>query len=285
MAFAGDWAGFLNGLAFGGSTAYDLQSITGWQDMQQSPLGGAGQLAPKQTRNGSWFEPSFMPDRVVTMVLQIEALSGDFETAINALTAATQPGTGSEIFLSLQMGGLYTTVQGTVTARTIPTTLDYLAGYTAAQIEVTCSDPRRFGISLFGSARIPLSTGGLTWSATWPLTWPSTVIIGSTTIFNPGNAAGLLTMNILGPIVGPVLTHLESGTTFAFAPTFDPGGDSILVDFNARTVLANGQTPRNRFVSQRGWLPFLPGNNTYSLTAASYSSIARAIITAVPAWI
>jgi hypothetical protein len=285
MPFAGDWAGTLNGLAFGGPTAFDLKEIAGWHDMAASPLGGAGTMAPKQTRNGSWAVPEFMPSRVVTMALQIQQLSGDFETAIGLLEAATQPGVG-EIPLTLQMGGVSSTVNGTVTGRTIPTTLDYLAGYTNAQIEVTCSDPRRFGALVTGSALLPTSTGGLTWSVTWPLTWNSTQVAGQVILANPGNTAGPVKFRITGPVTGPVVTHVESGTQFAMVSTFAmQPGDYLDVDCEARSVILNGQASRNGYIQTRGWPQLLPGTNTFNFSAAGYNPAAQLSVTATPSWI
>jgi hypothetical protein len=287
MGFAGDWAGTLNGLAFGGSSAYDLQALVGWNDMAEAPMGGAVSLAPKQTRNGSWFQPFYMPSRVVTMAFNINAVSGAFESAIDALRAATQPGGSAEIPLVLQLGGVSTTVNGTVTARTIPTSLDYLSGYTLAQIEVTCTDPRRFGSPLSATVGLPSSAGGLTWSPlTWPLVWASTQVTGNTVMVNPGNTSGPVTLRINGPVTGPTITHTESGLTLAMAPGFVVNtGDWLAIDCEARTVLYNGQSSRNGSLVTRGWPALLPGNNTFNFNAAAYSSTAQLVVTGTPSWI
>lgn len=285
MGFAGDWAGTVNGLPVGGGTAFDLQALTGWLDMSEAPLGGAGSLAPKQTRNGSWAAPHFMPSRVVTMVYQIEALSGDFETAINAMTAATQPGVG-EVPVTLQTGGVATTAYGTVTSRIIPTTLDYLAGYTTAQLEVTCTEPRRFGSVLSGSTFLPTTTGGETWPITWPASWNSTQAAGYVGLTNPGNAAGPVSLRFNGPVTGPVVTHVETGIQFAMASTFVvQAGDWLTVDCEARTVLYNGQASRNANILTRGWPSLIPGSNTFAFNAASYNSSAQLVVTATPSYI
>jgi hypothetical protein len=285
MSFPGDYAGTLNSLAFGGGSPYDLQAVTGWHDMAQSPLGGSGSVSPKQTRNGSWFMPYFMPSRVVTMALQIEDVAAGFAASIAGLEAATQPGIG-EIPLALQMDGVASTVNGVVSARTIPTTLDYLAGYTLAQIEVTCSDPRRFGTPLIGSTQLPSSTGGIAWPLKWALTWTATQTTGQVNLVNPGNAAGPVTMRINGPVTAPTVLHVQSGTQFAMAPTFTvAAGDWLEIDCEARTVLYNGQSSRNGSILTRGWLPLVAGRNSYLFNAASYNSAAQLIVTALPSWL
>lgn len=283
-AFAGDYSGSLNGLPFGVATPCRTVGVSGWRDMVSLPLGGSGQLAPRSQGNGSHLVPHYMPTRVVTLQFAVEALPGEaLEGTLSALEAATQPAVG-EVPVVLQVGGKAATAYGTVTARMIPTTLDVLAGYTLAQIEVTCTDPRKFADPItLAPIALPSSTGGLTWPITWPITWAATVATGSGSAVNDGNTDGPVTLRINGPATAPEIVHVESGAVLAFSSGLTvASGDWLDIDCEARTVLYNGQASRNAMLISRGWPSFRPGANTFHFNASSYSATASLQVTATP---
>lgn len=286
-SYPGDWTGLLNGLPIGGGPPLKLSGISGWRDATQAPLGGAGQLQPRGQANGSYPVDYYMPQRVVTMQLTIEALpGGDLEATIASLEEATQPGAG-EVPFTLQVGGYSTTAYGKVTARIVPTLLDVLAGFTVAQIELTCDDPRRFADPVTsGPINLPSSTGGLTWPVTFPAVWSSTTVTGRATLANAGKAAGPVTYRVNGPVTGPEIVHVESGLKLAFSDALVvSAGDWLDIDCEARTVLYNGQASRNAFLIRRGWQSFDPGPNTFFFNASSYSAAATLEVTATPVYL
>lgn len=286
-SFPGDYSGAINGLPFGLGTSLRSVAIAGWRDMASAPLGGTGQLQPRSQRNGSYPVPYFMPSRVITVQMAVETLPGAaLESVLGELESATQP-SQDEVPVTIQVGGTSTTAYGNVTSRIIPTGLEVLAGYTLAQVEVTCSDPRKFAEPItLDPILLPMSTGGLTWPVTWPLSWPATVITGSASTINAGNAAGPVVLRINGPVTAPEIVHVESGATLAFSSGLTiAAGDWVDIDCEARTVLYNGQASRNTMLTSRGWPSFQPGANTFHFNASSYSPVASLQVTATPSFI
>jgi len=77
-------------------------------------------------------------------------------------------------------------------------------------------------------------------------------------------------MRIDGPIVGPIITHVGSGLQLVFSASLTLGvGEFLLVDMEAHSVLAQGQSNRSNWVTSRGWSGMEPGANTWSFAAAS----------------
>lgn len=286
VPFSGDWIGSIGSMPFGPGTYLKLTGITGWLDANQAPLGGSGSPMPKQRANGSWPIPHYMPSRQLVVQLTVEAPQGALlEATIESLSAATAPGVGLTSF-TLQVGGLPLTVTGNVDSRIIPTTLDYLAGYSVAQITIDCDEPRKFAAPLSASTNLPTSTGGLTWPVTWPISWPATQVTGVTSLSNPGTATGPLTFTVAGPCMGPIITQQETGLTLAFSSSLViNAGDTLVVDCEAQTALYNGQASRSGYLVNRGWMGFAPGANTFSFNAAAYNSSALLTVSARPAYI
>lgn len=286
-SFPGDYSGTINGLPFGTGTSLRTVAMTGWRDMVAAPLGGAGQLLPRSQANGSYPVPYFMPARVVTIQVAVETVPGaQLEAVLAELEAATQP-SPVEVPLTIQVGGVSATAYGTVSSRLIPTGLEALAGYSLAQIEVTCSDPRKFAEAIaLDPIMLPVTVGGMTWPVTWPISWPGTVVTGSGAVVNGGNTAGPITLRINGPVTAPQIVHVESGSTLAFSSSLTiAAGDWLDINCEARTALYNGQASRNTMLTSRGWPVFQPGANTLHFNAGSYSSAASLQVVATPSYI
>lgn len=150
-------------------------------------------------------------------------------------------------------------------------------------VQLVALDPRKMSAPLTGSTGLPSSTGGLTIPFTVPFAINSTVVSGQVNLTNPGNETGPVLMRIDGPCVGPVVTHVGSGLRLVFASSLTLGaGEFLLIDMEAQTVLAQGQSSRSMWVTSRGWSGFEPGLNTWSFAAASGTS-GTLTVTATPA--
>jgi len=288
MSNSDDWTGYLNNgtLAFGPDYSFALVGLTGWRDASTAPLGGVGQQQPRAQANGSYPVPHFMPSRVVTLQLKVKATVGDaFEQRLQQIEQATLPGAG-DVDLGIYVNHVYTRVIGKVTNRIIPTGFEYLAGYTTAQIELTCADPRRLGDGIVAQTGLASATGGITWPVTWPAVWAATSVSGNASVTNTGTVNGPLTFRIYGPVTAPSITHVNTGAVLGFSTGLSiAAGDWVDIDCEARTVLYNGQVSRNAFLISRGWPVFIPGGNTYFFTAGSFSSAALLRVTATQAWL
>ena len=152
-------------------------------------------------------------------------------------------------------------------------------------VQLVAPDPRKLGASLAVSTRLPSTTGGLTVPFTVPLTINAVTVTGQVSLTNPGNISGPVRLRIDGPVQGPVVTHVSSGRSLVFASSVVLGaGEFLTVDMERREVLANGQSSRNGWVTERGWSAFEPGDNVWAFTAVSYDAGAQLTVTATPAW-
>jgi hypothetical protein len=150
-------------------------------------------------------------------------------------------------------------------------------------VQFAADDPRKLGAALSGSTGLPSSTGGFTFPHTFPFAINSTVVSGQVSLFNAGNETGPVTMRIDGPCVGPVITHVGSGLQLIFSASLTLGvGEFLLVDMEAHTAMAQGQSSRANWITSRGWSGLEPGNNTWAFTAAS-ASASLLTVTATPA--
>lgn len=149
--------------------------------------------------------------------------------------------------------------------------------------QLVAADPRKMGSPLTASTGLPSTTGGLTVPFTVPFTISSTVVSGQCFLTNPGNTPGPLTLRIDGPITGPVITHVSTGLALTFASSLTLNtGEFLLIDMEAQTALANGQSSRNGYITNRGWFGFDPGLNQFSFTSTSGSGLLT--VTGTPAW-
>lgn len=152
-------------------------------------------------------------------------------------------------------------------------------------IQLVAPDPRRFGPDVTASTALPSTTGGLTVPFTVPFTISATTVTGQIALTNPGTVNGPVSLRISGPVTGPIVTHVASGRSLVFSSSITLGaGEWLDVDAEAMSVLANGQSSRNGWVTSRGWPLFEPGANTYAFTAASFSAGALLTVTGTPAW-
>jgi len=150
-------------------------------------------------------------------------------------------------------------------------------------VQFAADDPRKLGVPLTGSTGLPSSSGGLVVPVTVPLTINSVVTSGQVSLFNPGNETGPTLARLVGPLIGPILTHVGSGLRLVFSASATiADGEFWDVDMEAHTVLAQGQANRAGWITSRQWSGFEPGNNTWSLSAASVTT-GSVIITATPA--
>lgn len=283
--YVGDWTGSLAGLQIGAGTPYKLVGVAGWFEMLATPLGGLASLTPKAFVNASYPLPYYAPERVVTILLDIETTPGQMPAVVGALTQATQPGV-VDVPLSFQVGGVSTMAYGSVSHRDVPTGLEWLTGYAQATVELTCEDARRFGADLSATTGLPSSTGGLSWPLSWPAVWSATQVTGQCAMTSPGNASGPMVLRVDGPVTAPVITHVSSGRSLVLGSNLTVyAGDFLLVDTEARTVLYNGQSSRNGYVTSRGWFALDPGVNTLAFNADTYSTSALLTVTGTPAWI
>jgi hypothetical protein len=151
--------------------------------------------------------------------------------------------------------------------------------------QVASDDWRKFGATRSNSTALPSTSGGLTLPTAVPFAINASSVSGEVVINNPGNASGPVTVRFDGPVVGPVVSHVESGRRVSLASSYSAGaGEFLLVDNERHVVLANGLASRGPFLRSRQWLSLLPGRNTFAFSAATFDAAALMTVTAVEAW-
>jgi hypothetical protein len=271
-----DWTGTLAGLDIGDATPYKIQAVTGWFDYTAAPFGGAQvgsgtAPAPKPYANGSWPVPYWAPERQVTIALEVvQHGTTTFAQAVDALAAATVPD-GLQKGLTLQIGGVSSSVQGSIVSRSIPTDLAFQAGLGIATIGLECTDPRRLGAQL--------SAGPTPMPNTTPLVTPS--------LTNLGNVPGPLTVTLTGPLTAPAVKL--SGTTVGAVVAFRSGytlaaGKTLVIDMEARSALVDGASLANQ-IATRSWFGLPVGPSTLTLTASAVGAGASIAVAGQSAWI
>jgi hypothetical protein len=256
--------------------SWSTGTITGWGGSPASSLA----LTQKLRAPGAWVGPRQLTPRVVTLSGQVWAGSPDgLRAAEDALNAACSL---DATVLAVSEGGMTRVAQ--VYRQDVVLfewAHDALANWS---VQIVAADPRKYAPQLATSTALPASSGGLTVPFTVPFTIASTVVSGQCSLTNPGNTTGPVTLRIDGPVTGPVVTHVSSGLQLVFSSSLSlAAGEFLLIDMEDQTVLANGQSSRNGFVTSRGWSGFDPSANTWSFAATSGSGMLT--VTATPAWL
>lgn len=149
---------------------------------------------------------------------------------------------------------------------------------------LVADDPRKLHPELRGSTGLPSTTGGLTVPFTVPFTINATTVSGQVNLTNPGNMAGPVRIRIIGPVTGPVITHVSAGRSLEFSMSLVlQAGEWLDIDMDAHTVLANDTANRRNYVISDSWSAFEVGDNTWKFTAATYDAVTFMTVYATPA--
>lgn len=257
-------------------TTWAVEKFDGWGTPKPT-------LTPIQNvrRSGYTMGDSFSEGRVMTLTVTIVSAdptqhSIDCDTLISTFSRR-----GVNMYVSEAGRVRWCFVRRS--ADIVPTHHNQVA--TSFIIQVTSPDWRKFGTQLAGVTALPSSSGGYSWPMKWPMAIPSQSASGQVTLTNPGNEVGPVWARIDGPCAGGVITHQASGAQLIFSSSLTLGlGEFLLIDMERRSVLANGQTSRNTFITSRGWSGFDPGDNTWLFTASTFNASARLTVTANPSW-
>jgi hypothetical protein len=255
---------------------WNMDTLTGWWGSSGSSL----QLSQKQRAPGAWPSPRQLTSKTIVGSGWVEAPDqASLVSAIDRLNAAAAI---DARLLTVSEAGL---VRSCIVYRQDEILINRFDSVRAQwSVQLAAADPRKFGAPLTASTTPPSSSGGLTIPFTIPFVIGSTVVSGTCSLTNLGNAVGPVKLRIDGPIVGPQVTHVGSGLSLTFASSLSLGvGEWIEIDTEAQTVLANGQSSRNGWVTSRGWFGFEPGDNDFAFSAISGSGLLR--VTATPAWL
>lgn len=152
-------------------------------------------------------------------------------------------------------------------------------------VQFWADDPLKYGMDdLVGTTALASTTGGATFPFVFPLQFTGNSASGQVSIRNEGNATSPIVVRFTGPVVGPKVTHVETGAFWAANGAVIPDGVYWDVDMSDGQVLANGQESRSGYVTTRGRMSARPGDNTYAFAADVYDAAARMTVTTRSAW-
>ena len=247
-------------------TAWSLEAIAGWG----TP---SGTLAPKQKTRamGAWGGLSYPKAR--TIVLAGSAVASSDDGAKAAADALISMASLDETVLTITESGIdrWVTVR-----RDGEVIVNWERGSGRLfnwSIQFAALDPRKFSTPITRSTSLPSSSGGVSFPMRFPMSFTATTVTGQVSLLNPGNETGPVVMRLNGPLNGPIVTHVGSGLRLVFAASATIGvGEYWDIDCEAQSVKAQGQSSRANWVTSRQWFGTEPGNNTFALSASSYTT-------------
>lgn len=260
----------------GSGTVWRTHQLQGWWDLP----GQRGGNVPRPSRHGSYPGQKLSGDRLITWEYKLGAhvdLAG-FKTAVALLRQVTAPGENpDEEPLVVQVDGVPLRVMCRVVRRFIPTDRHYALGFAKGAVVWEASNPRLYsadevtvpiGLPVasaggldFGSSGLDFGGGGLDFGG-----GPQG---GSGMCTNQGHVDTWPTLEITGPVTGPVVTW-PSGRRLLFDPAWSVlAGQTLVVDTDLRTADVAG-VPVSQRLLVREWEPLHPGDNLIRYSAAAY---------------
>ena len=102
---------------------------------------------------------------------------------------------------------------------------------------------------------------------------PTSITPGGTAT-NNGNFNASPTLTVTGAAAGPVVIAKTTGTTGSVSVTTSvPGGQQLVIDFRARSVLLNGVNRYDLITSTPTWFEIEPGANTITYSGGGTPSL------------
>lgn len=267
-----EWRGSL----LGSGTSFRLAGLTGWLDLSDF----RGDDYDRPSRHGQFPGASLMGKRTITFSFKVTGVSlPAFQALIDAMRALTAPVEQPvEEPLVIRLGGQSWRCMARCKGRILNVDKYYAVGYTEGAIRWDATDPKLYSPAEH-SVSTPLAsppTTGLQFPLVFPLDFGAGPSGGFLSATNAGSVATWPTLQIDGPVTGPILTNHGTGQQLVFSPSFSLAlGQSLLIDTDQRQITLNG-VAMNQWLTTRGWFPLLPGAATRIDFAqvGSYSSSA-----------
>lgn len=272
---------YLNGLLLSGrddATGLEIvvEDIQGWG----SPSSNV-QFYKRPRQHGSWSGEAWLNPRTIVLSGYIAAPSGgvlrDGKDMLNAACGL------DETLLSISEAGFPRTCM----ARRSDEILYHDTSDTAADfsLQMVADDPRKLGAQLNPNTGLAISTGGLTFPITFPIEFDSTTVTGLITVTNNGNIDGSVVLRLDGPVTDPVINQTVGSQVITFAMTYGlAAGNWLTIDMENETVLENDQSSRAGYVTTRGFMSLLPGDNIFTFTSSVYNASAMLTVITNSSW-
>lgn len=263
-----DYQFSFNGVSFGVGTNIQVLQSSGLEDLPTVRSNDVNR--PRDTGEFIGLDFSGGRDVTVDLLLLDTAGAADLYTTIQALQTATVPIQSGTLPLTFQVPGrINRQVNARPRRRSIPVNVDYSVRYVKASVEFHCADPRIYDVNISTLAlNLPVVSGGLSWPLHWPLSW-GTATSGAGTATNAGNVNTRAVVTFAGPLTAPSIKNATTGQTWACSAVLN-NGDSLVVDFDQKTVLLNGTASRYSTIATGSvWWEIVPGANSIIYSASA----------------
>lgn len=263
------WQLEIGGLVLGAGTDYEIDENgpggLGLPDLRTSDT-------PRPQDHGLFFGEDFFAGRKLAFDLWVLGNTPAGTTALmDALVAVWQPPAGQAGIsaLTIRLPGQDDRILFGRPRRLAYDTATLRGGAVRASLQYEAADPRIYSAAeITTTVDLPEVSGGLVWPTGWPLVWGAGSS-GAATITNDGNFPSRPLVTFHGQLIGPSLVNVTAGRTFAMQDAYIlDSGDTLVVDFDARSVLLNGTASRYGDVdSASQWWDLAPGPNDLQLAA------------------
>lgn len=248
-----------------GTSCRVVEDLPGWDDAPDIRNG----LQPKAQQDGAWDGTGSSEARTVGIAGLVQEATTEAAYAVLYQLAALRPQSIHElVVVNDAIGSLSAMVRVTVGVKPAwigDTAFEY-------SMTVTASDPLKYGPPTYATATLSTATpgAGLTYPLAYPLDYGIApgVTPGAVSVANAGTAAYWPRLRILGPVVNPVVTSVESGAWVRINGTI-PAGQYVDLLMADRKVLLHGDISIRHWpvTSSGDWLAVPPGGGSITWTA------------------
>lgn len=267
-----DWQFSYAGLLLGDTTIY------GWTSDNLTDLPNVRtSRQPRLRQDGQHPGDSFLDGRMIRLIFELDGGSptGDpaaMNAAVQQVSEAFQPAGEKPLHIRKPgfAGGREVFINCEPVRLSVPGDLEFFYGLPIVTVELEASDPLYHDTNVQSVTGLQLGAGvgGLTWPLTWPLTWGS-FTSGAFTAVNNGSRSAAPTVTFRGPLTNPKIENQTTGRTLEFQIVL-AGGETLVVDVAARTVLFGGTANRySTLTAGSEWFRFSPGGDQIRFAAAA----------------
>lgn len=224
------------------ATNITMSGLSGWKDRPPART----QNTDRTGRHGQMLGPQRLGGRLIEVTLRAARSSpGWLDTVSTVCDPGDDPG---EEPLVIWSG---TDAPQLVFARVerlgVPTDQTWSLGDERAVIQWAATDHRRYGLTeLNNSCGLPVAGGGLAFPLAFPMDFGSAPSGGTMTLVNSGNTATSPVWTVTGPVVGPIITNVDTDEQLLINPAYTlPDGQQMVLDVDQRSVLVEGVNRRD----------------------------------------
>lgn len=266
-----DYQFTFNGLTFGGvGAAVQVEGVQGVEDTPEVRAADEG----RGFADGMFYGRDFLGGRTITVDLLLLTGSLSYRQTVNAVKTAFLPYQGTTLPLTWTLPG-ETTKRAYVRCRrrSIPMDQDYTHGYGHAVVQFYAADPRVYeDTASTVTIGLPSAVGGRTYNRTYNLTYGAVSAANTAVATNVGTYPTKPVVTLIGPVDTPYVQNTTTGQFLKFNIVLATG-DTLAIDFDARSVVLNGTASRRSALSvDSQWFDLNPGSNTLLYSAAGFTA-------------